>query len=154
MASWYGKFLHIYNAIKCSLIGLCLYVENSFNLNKTSNQFLKNLKWRQRESIDTMHLEDWSYFLNQCPEFHDTVDKIGRPIIQVWFSDWNIRQVVISGRTRLLIRWLIYNVEMGMRRIFNSRLEGKTTAGRVIEILDYSGVNVLTQGCISCMGEI
>lgn len=119
-------------------------------MTKASKHFLQNLEWRDEQKIDTIHLEDWSYFQAEYPAFQDSFDKTGRPIIEIWFSEWNIRQAVISGRSKQVIRWLIYNLEMGMRRVFQTRANGHTNVTGAIEIIDYAGLNILTQGCASC----
>lgn len=125
-------------------------IANSFDLTKTRTHFLQNLKWREDQKIDTIHSEDWSYFQDEYPAFQDSFDKTGRPIIEVWFTEWNIRQAVMGGRSRQVIRWFIYNLEMGMRSLFLKRADGSTNATGFIEIIDYSDMSILTQGCASC----
>ncbi len=124
---------------------------NSFDMNKTVSSFTQYLEWRQAEKLDTIHLEDWSYYQSEYPAFLDSVDKIGRPTTEIWLSDWNVRKAMISGNSDQLLRWMVYLAEMGMRRLFQIRAQNiGTNISGGIELIDYLGFNMITHGCPRC----
>lgn len=115
--------------------------------------FEDHLSWRAKHQIDTIHLEDWSSFLEDFPVYSDTFDKIGRPAAEVWISDWDIRKAVMSGRGKRLARWYAYLLDTTQTRLYATRRSGVNVTG-AIGIFDFNGFNFFKQGCPSCLSQL
>lgn len=96
-------------------------------------------------------MEDWTQYREEYPIYTDTIDKIGRPIAEVWISDWNIRRALMVGRGQKLLRWNIHMLETQQKRVFEIRRDGNQNVTGAVEIMDFQGFNAWNQGCPPCL---
>ncbi|ODM97785.1 SEC14-like protein 2, partial [Orchesella cincta] len=111
---------------------------------------MKHLEWRENESIDTIEKEDWANVIKEFPVFFDSVDKSGKPIIEVWFAEWQTRKAVLAGRLSTLSRMTTLAMESTSRKIWESRAEGKNVT-QMIFLGELEGASVIQHMCPACL---
>jgi len=81
--------------------------------------------------------------------YGDTVDKTGRPIFELWLTDWDVRKAAVTGKLKKLHRGAVYRMESQWRQTFEARAQGlNITQGTVL--VDTEGTNVITHMCPTC----
>ncbi|CAL8098288.1 unnamed protein product [Orchesella dallaii] len=108
------------------------------------------LQWRKDNAIDNMRLENWR---DMAQDFHatiDTYDKTGRPVGVIDIYDWDIRQAVLQGNGRRLLRYVIYLVENITTQMYERQELGMNVT-QVVVLGNADGFNVIQHGCPLCL---
>ena len=74
----------------------------------------------------------------------------------VWFGNWNIRKLVLSGKSKEFNLHYVRANEMASqlaKKEWNSTvaIRGKRTFPEYIQIADLNGYNLREVGCLACM---
>ncbi|ODN06054.1 SEC14-like protein 2 [Orchesella cincta] len=124
-----------------------------FDLKKSEEFLLQNLKWRKQQKMDVIHKEDWSDMQHDFPYYIDVVDKKGQPVITAISRDWDIRNAIVTGRIRRVLRYLDKAMDEANGLVRTFQLEGQNVT-QFILILHMGNFNLFQHGCPRCITSI
>jgi len=109
------------------------------------------LKWRNQNNVD-----DWennkvfAEFEKDFPVYYDGVDKEGRPVVESFFGDWNVRQMAVAGKVKQLTLYSLRGIERANTKIRESQAQGKNVTQWIL-LLNMDGFNLINQACPTCL---
>jgi len=122
----------------------------NFNVAAAEEMLIDNLKWRSQNKMETILQEDWEDFDRVFPFAIEGCDKEGRPVISVPVGEWDVRQAVIAGHSRRLMRYYDKLFEEISVYIRTSQGKGENIT-QYDFLMEMSGYNLILQGCPLCI---
>ncbi|CAL8070607.1 unnamed protein product [Orchesella dallaii] len=71
-------------------------------------------------------------------------------VAELWISEWNVRQAVLTGTISKLTRLLTYCMESQTRLLFEARAQGSNVTQGTL-LVDLEGVNLIQHICPNCL---
>ncbi|CAL8109313.1 unnamed protein product [Orchesella dallaii] len=124
-----------------------------FDLKKSEELLLQNLKWRKQQKMDTIHNEDWSDMQHDFPYYLDSFDKKGQPVAIAYAKEWDLRSAVVTGRIRRGLRYLDKAMDEANKMIRTQQLEGQNVT-QFLFVLHMGHFNLYQHGCPRCITGI
>jgi len=123
----------------------------AFSARRAEQMLREALKWRQEVKIDMW--EDskvFQEFEKDFPIFIDGSDREGRPIVESYFGDWNVRSMALQGKMKQLILYSLRGIERATTKLRERQAQGKNVTQWIL-LLNMDGFNVINQACPACL---
>jgi len=120
-----------------------------FDLKKTEQMLMQNLKWREDNKMDGIHEEDWSDMEAEYPYHLDGLDKQGQPVIVGNIGDWDLRRASVTGRIQRVLRYLDKAMDEATIKIREMQKEGKNVT-KFFFIVNLDNFNLAQHTCAPC----
>ncbi|XP_035707849.1 SEC14-like protein 2 [Folsomia candida] len=121
-----------------------------FDIEASETMFMRNLRWREENKMDTILNEEWSDLELNYPILMQGCDKIGRPVVSGQAGEWDVRGAILAGLYERGLRYVdrILEESVVIVRKAQERGENMTQFVAVIDMRHYSFVQ---HGCPLCV---
>ncbi|OXA38867.1 SEC14 cytosolic factor [Folsomia candida] len=108
------------------------------------------IDWRTRNNIDNVLKEEFPEYDAEYRVIWEGCDKGGNPVISLPVGDWDLRRVVIAGKSKRFVRYVKKILEEGTGFLRWGQEEGFNMTQATI-LFDLKGVNLVTHVCGGCI---
>ncbi|CAL8099405.1 unnamed protein product [Orchesella dallaii] len=121
----------------------------NFDLKKSEQMLMTNLKWREDNKMDGIHEENWDDMEAEYPYHIEGLDKRGQPVVTGNIGDWDLRRASVTGRIQRVLRYLDKAMDEATIRIREMQKEGKNVT-QFVFIVNLDNFNLAQHTCGPC----
>lgn len=109
------------------------------------------MAWRKEKNIDSILDNPEMKRLQKRLKFSvDTVDKHGHPIVESDFRRWDLRRLIIAGKSEAVQLYFSYLFENGLKKARELSSSTGKNISEFILMFDLSGFNARKHACLAC----
>jgi len=124
--------------------------DSKFDVQDAESRFLKMLKWREENRMDTILLEDWSDLDKVLNTDVEGCDKEGRPVISIIMGDWDLRAIILTHGITRMHRYVDKMWEEAAVMLLRM-LEDKQNVTQGSFLFDLEQFSLVTHACANCL---
>ncbi|OXA59719.1 hypothetical protein Fcan01_04675 [Folsomia candida] len=128
-----------------------IYLARKWDEQRAKDMITETIKWWKASNMDNIHKEDWSSYEKDYPIYLDGVDKNGQPIFAYAIGEWDLRQAVVQGRLKGVIRWMFKRRDEIHAKVRELQRQGQINGTQWNLVVNLDKFNSKQHLCAQCL---